>query len=336
MTVTRAPTRVGKKIMKGARKSHIASYRATYVRAWLEATLSFAPFLVLLISHERYINRLTFVTISPFVFTRLFVVFHDACHGSFFPSPTLNTWLWRILSICVMSPGNWKDDHHLHHSYGGNIDNKLEYQWNSTVALSRQEIQQLRPAVLRSAYRFFRHPVVYFPVASFYEWFIRFRIPIVFDGTCGYSGYDNMKNTAALLSFFFILSSIKGSYSIAIDYALGFYLAGVGGFALFHAQHSFEDGYVEHSKDWNFTDAAFKGSSFVDAPWFLRWSMMGIGYHHIHHYDPKVPGYLLKQCHDEGDPTFWEDVAILDMRNRSFWNCLALTTYDEGSGKYIK
>lgn len=160
MTVTKPPTSVGKKVMMGARKSHIASYRAaTYFRAWVEATLSFVPFLALLISHERYITRLTFVTISPFVFTRLFVVFHDACHSSFFPSPTLNTWLWRILSICVMSPGNWKDDHHLHHSYGGNIDNKIEYQWNSTVALTHQEIQQLRPAVLRSAYRFFRQTI---------------------------------------------------------------------------------------------------------------------------------------------------------------------------------
>ena len=104
------------------------------------------------------------------------------------------------------------------------------------------------------------------------------------------------------------------------------------GVALFHAQHSFEEGYVRRAAEWSFEDAAFKGSSRVVVPRCLKWAFMGIEYHHIHHYDPKVPVYRLQACHEDGDPAFWADVTIIGYGD---WpRVLRTTRYDEARGKF--
>jgi omega-6 fatty acid desaturase (delta-12 desaturase) len=41
-----------------------------------------------------------------------------------------------------------------------------------------------------------------------------------------------------------------------------------------------------------------EGSSFYQLPAGLRWFSANIGYHHVHHLNPRIPNYRLKQCHD--------------------------------------
>jgi len=310
---------------------HIFSYRATYARAWWELSTTLVLWIALLALHER-INKPLFYLALSLTQSRVFIVFHDAGHNSFFPSTRFNSWLWRILSIILMTPGEWKNDHRLHHSYFGDRENKANYQWNPTIYLTKQEVEKLRPECLRAVYVFLRHPIVYFPVSTFYEWFIRFRIPPLGNLT-GYTAVGNYKNTAGVMVMLYLFYLWKGDYSLMIDYLFGSYLGGLFGITLFHAQHAFEDGYVRNHKDWDFTEAAFLGSSFIEFPWFLKWFTMGIEYHHIHHYDSKVPGYLLQQCHEEGDPAYWKSVPTLDMAG--YWKALGTTLYDETTGKFI-
>jgi omega-6 fatty acid desaturase (delta-12 desaturase) len=40
-------------------------------------------------------------------------------------------------------------------------------------------------------------------------------------------------------------------------------------------------------------------------PRVLQWFTGNIGYHHIHHLNPRVPNYFLQQCH-EAQPRFRE------------------------------
>jgi omega-6 fatty acid desaturase (delta-12 desaturase) len=75
-------------------------------------------------------------------------------------------------------------------------------------------------------------------------------------------------------------------------------VASIIGVWLFSVQHRFEHTrWVRHS-DWRFSDAAMQGSSHLRLPRILRWFTGNIGFHHIHHLNPRIPNYRLQECHD--------------------------------------
>jgi omega-6 fatty acid desaturase (delta-12 desaturase) len=74
--------------------------------------------------------------------------------------------------------------------------------------------------------------------------------------------------------------------------------AGAGGVLLFYVQHQFENAYWERGDDWDYTAAALQGSSFYKLPAVLQWFSGNIGFHHIHHLNPRIPNYNLQRCHD--------------------------------------
>jgi omega-6 fatty acid desaturase (delta-12 desaturase) len=75
-------------------------------------------------------------------------------------------------------------------------------------------------------------------------------------------------------------------------------LSGMFGIWLFYVQHQFEDSYFEHAEDWNFVQAAVEGSSYYKLPRPLQWITGNIGFHHVHHLNPRVPNYHLEHAHD--------------------------------------
>jgi omega-6 fatty acid desaturase (delta-12 desaturase) len=76
-------------------------------------------------------------------------------------------------------------------------------------------------------------------------------------------------------------------------------LAGGAGIWLFYVQHQYEGTYWESSDDWDYTDAALKGSSHLALPRLLQFFSGNIGFHHVHHFDPRIPNYNLQRAHEE-------------------------------------
>lgn len=61
--------------------------------------------------------------------------------------------------------------------------------------------------------------------------------------------------------------------------------------------------------------------TFYKLPKLLNWFSFSIGYHHIHHLFPTIPGYNLKQCYDENPMfqdvstvTLWDTPDIMKLR----------------------
>jgi omega-6 fatty acid desaturase (delta-12 desaturase) len=72
---------------------------------------------------------------------------------------------------------------------------------------------------------------------------------------------------------------------------------------LFYVQHNFESVYWERHENWDYFDAAIKGSSYYKLPKILQWFTGNIGFHHIHHLSPRIPNYNLEKCQEE-NPQF--------------------------------
>jgi acyl-lipid omega-6 desaturase (Delta-12 desaturase) len=60
---------------------------------------------------------------------RLFVIGHDACHGSYTPNKTLNKWIGRIAFLPSLTPYSlWEIGHNLAHHGFTNLKGR-DYVW---------------------------------------------------------------------------------------------------------------------------------------------------------------------------------------------------------------
>jgi acyl-lipid omega-6 desaturase (Delta-12 desaturase) len=100
---------------------------------------------------------------------------------------------------------------------------------------------------------------------------------------------------------------------------------------LFYVQHQFEDTYWEHKDEWDYTEAALYGSSYLKLPKILQWFTGNIGLHHIHHLSARIPNYELQRCHDE-NPEFQ---AVNTITLFTSLKCISLRLWDEETQKLV-
>ena len=103
------------------------------------------------------------------------------------------------------------------------------------------------------------------------------------------------------------------------------------GIWLFYVQHQFEDAYWSNVPSWEYSWAALQGSSYYRLPKVLQWFTGNIGFHHVHHLSPKIPNYLLEECHKEN--SVLQKVNVLTIR--SSLKSLSLRLWDEQQKKLI-
>ena len=103
------------------------------------------------------------------------------------------------------------------------------------------------------------------------------------------------------------------------------------GLWLFYVQHQFEDAYWSRRGEWDFMQAALAGSSFYKLPRLLQWFTGSIGFHHIHHLNPKIPNYRLQLCHDE-NPELQRVPTLTLWSSRRALSC---KLWDEDRGRMI-
>lgn len=75
-------------------------------------------------------------------------------------------------------------------------------------------------------------------------------------------------------------------------------VASIIGVWLFSIQHRFEGVLWVRQSAWNATEASLDSASFLRLPRLLQWFTGNIGFHHIHHLNPRVPNYRLQECHE--------------------------------------
>ncbi len=97
-------------------------------------------------------------------------------------------------------------------------------------------------------------------------------------------------------------------------------IAAIVGVFLFSVQHRFETTLWARRGEWNSIDASLKGSSFLKLGPVLRWFTGNIGFHHIHHLNPRIANYRLRACH-EANP------ALQRVRTLSFADGLRASRY---------
>jgi len=231
---------------------------------------------------------------------RVFIIFHDCGHGSFFKSRAANDAVGFLAGLLTFTPYyHWRWEHAIHHSSAGHLDRRGTGDvWTMTV----QEYLESSLAK-KFAYRLARNPIVMFIIAPVFLFVVRQRFAFLRAGQRERHSVHMMN--LAILGMAIGLAWTFGLWAYLIIQSIILIVAGGAGVWLFYVQHQFEGVYWERGEDWSYVAAALEGSSFYKLPRILQWFSGNIGFHHIHHLSPRIPNYNLEKCH-RADPLFQE------------------------------
>ncbi|MGE5236779.1 MAG: fatty acid desaturase [Acidobacteriota bacterium] len=310
----------------------VAAYQSPDLRRSLwQVCNSVIPYLALWYLAYRLLDVSYWLTLAVSVLAagfmvRVFIIFHDCGHGSFFKSRKANDVLGFVTGILTFTPYfDWRAEHARHHATAGDLDRRgFGDVWTMTVAEYRAATRWQR-----MAYRLYRNPLVLFGLGPVYSFLIKQRLPRRETGRRG--ALSVHVTNLALVAIYGTLFVTLGFWRTLLVQLPILAIGGAAGIWLFYVQHQFETVYWERREQRDYVAVALEGSSLYALPRVLQWFSGNIGFHHIHHLSPAIPNYRLPKCYRE-QPLFQKvDRLTLWSSLRS----LRLRLYDEESRRLI-
>lgn len=221
---------------------------------------------------------------------RGFILVHDLHHGAIFKDSRLATWILDAYGLLLVTPRTiWRSSHNYHHAHTARSDSE------SHGAFTIWTTEQWRRATRleRIAHVIERHPLT-----------ILLGYVTVFLLNFGLLPFFREPRRHADSAVAFVLHVglgagiwlVAGPLTFLFAFLLPFLMAGAFGAYLFYVQHAFE-GVVIHPKDaWSHTTASLEGSSYLKLGPVMRWFTGNIGFHHVHHLNPRIPFYRLPEA----------------------------------------
>ena len=245
-----------------------------------------------------YALTLALSVVAATAYMRLFMIGHDCSHGSFLPKHWENQVAGNLMGVLTNTPFDyWARQHLLHHQTNGNLDRRGD----GDVHMMTVDEYEAATRPVQIAYRTYRNPHFLFWIAAPVHFVLLQRYPLGHQSRT-LSGWSSVIGTnLAILAYYGCLVWAFGPEAFLLVYTPVVILSSACAVWLFYVQHQYDGTYFERSRDWNYHRAAIEGSSFYDLPRALHWGCANIGYHHIHHLNPKVPNYRLPGCHAENE-----------------------------------
>ncbi|RKN86349.1 fatty acid desaturase [Paenibacillus ginsengarvi] len=313
-------------------RKDIAPYERPHLRhSMWQITNTVIPFLLLWyfayasLSISYWLS-LPLTIVAGLFLVRIFIIFHDCCHKSFFKNKLANEIVGTITGILTFCPFyQWRHSHAVHHATSGNLDKRGTGDiWTLTMDeyVSSSTLRRL-------VYRLYRNPFLMFTIGPIYIFLIDYRF------NRPRAGFKERINTyitnVGIFGGSALLCWMIGWQEFLLIQGPIFFVSGVAGIWLFYVQHQFEESYFAEEKEWDYVKAALHGSSYYKLPRILHWITGNIGFHHIHHLSPRVPNYYLESVHNS-NPRL-RDVKTITLRTSL--ESLRFRIWNEQSKKFV-
>lgn len=264
---------------------------------------------------------------SGLVIVRMFVIYHDYLHETILQKSKLADLLFTLFGYYILTPKTvWKRTHNFHHAHNSKL---VKSGIGSYPVYTKSRFKELSEED-QSKYLFIRHPLVI--LFGYYFTFLH--------GMCINSLKNSFKkhidsmyailfHMAVHISIFIFLGWQATIFVSVIPH----FISGAMGAYLFYIQHNFPDVHYCVDDNWTYEGAALESSSFLDTNRFMHWVSGNIGYHHIHHLNPRIPFYRLPEIMKR----FKELQApkTITLKPRDIIACLRLKMWDAEAGKMV-
>ncbi len=268
-------------------------------RSWIEASVSLVLYVGLWIATWKLIPVSIPAAIATglscgLVMSRIFVLFHDTVHHALFRTPRANRWWGILFGLILFTPyDRWRKSHIAHHTAVGDIERSDEGYLKLYTVKEFESWSRLK----RFGYRIFRWPPVLVGLVPFVHFALGHRLPAAWRKVPSDSTLD-----VHLTSVVIVLLHVAAGFAVGglaelaiVQLPICIFAASIAGW-LFFVQHHFKDAVWMKSRTdgWNYYEGALRGSSYLKLSRPLgEWLWLGIGYHHVHHLDAKIPCYRL-------------------------------------------
>ncbi|MBK8211690.1 MAG: fatty acid desaturase [Rhodospirillales bacterium] len=264
---------------------------------------------------------------------RIFIIQHDCGHGSFFRSRRANDAVGMLCSLFTLTPyGMWRRQHAGHHAHWNDLDRRMSGSDIYSTCLTFDEYRAL-PRWRRMVHRAMLHPVVSLLLLPPVVFLVIYRVP--FDAPLSWNRerWAVYGTNLALLVVYGGLCIGLGFRDVLLVQLPTSIIASIFGVWLFSLQHRFDGALWARHEAWTPVAASLNGSSYLRLPRILQWFTGNIGFHHVHHLDPRIPNYRLEECH-RAHPAF-SDATTLTISGGALTSsryCL----WDEEKQKLVK
>lgn len=259
--------------------------------------------------------------------TRMFVIYHDFQHEAIFRRSFVMKGFFTFFGIVALAPVSIWDESHEHHHH--NNSKFSTFVVGSFPVISTKAFRSLSAAG-RLKYLVIRHPLM---IAFAY-------IPIFLVSFCLWPFFENPKRywdcgLAAVIQIAIAAGVyIAGGFQLLLFVLIipSLLMYSLGGY-IFYAQHNFPKVMLKDNDNWDYLDAALNSSSYIKMNRLMRWVTANIGYHHIHHVNPRIPFYRLPEAM-KALPELQEPRET-SLDPREVIKCLGLKLWDEDLGRLI-
>lgn len=292
-----AEAREAAKAARAAEKALIDATRPfieeNVARSWAETFLTLgvlAAFLAGAIALEPWWARAIFSVLAGLTVVRGFILYHDHMHNALLRRSRFARALFWWYGILVLTPPKvWRQTHNYHHAH----NSKIVGSHVGSYPILTVEMYEKATPLQRMMYRFTRHPL---NIALGY-------LTVFAYGMC-VSPFlrrpkGNWDSAFALVVHIALVATLVHFFGWDVAFfglILPLIVACMLGGYLFYAQHNFEDMVVQPRHTWSFSRAALECSSYMELGPVLRWFTGNIGYHHVHHLNPRIPFYRLPEA----------------------------------------
>lgn len=310
---------------------------ASPVRSLGQLASSFLPFLALCGAMYATLDVSFWLTMALAVpaagfLVRIFIIQHDCGHGAFFRSRAANDWVGRLCSLATLTPyANWRRQHAAHHANWNNLDRQESGSDIYSACLTTRQYQHLSPG-RRRFYRLVRHPTVALITLPPLVFLLLYRLPFDTPAHWRRERWSVHGTNLALAAMIVGLGLFVGFGAVALVQLPIMVFAAIIGVWLFSVQHRFEAAHWFGRTEWSAAAASLRGTSYLRLPAVLRWFTGNIGFHHVHHLNPRIPNYRLAACHAASE--YLQQAPILTLggalRSAAYW------LWDEAQGRMVR
>jgi acyl-lipid omega-6 desaturase (Delta-12 desaturase) len=266
------------------------------------------------------------------ILVRIFIIQHDCGHGSFFRSRRANDLLGWLCSLTTPTPyAFWRRQHARHHGSWNNLDRRaasgLDVYSSCLTVAEYRALGFWRRGIVRLT----NHPLIANLVLPPFVFIVLYRTP--FDAAKNWrrERYGVYLTNLALAALIGGLGLLLGFGHVAAVQFPVIVFASIAGVWLFSIQHRFDNALWAHDDGWDFAAASLGGTSYLRLPRILQWFTGNIGFHHVHHVNPRIPNYRLEACHNANAEL--HSAPMLTLRE-ALW-ALRYALWDSDQGRLV-
>lgn len=264
--------------------------------------------------------RLLASALAALVTARMFMLYHDHQHGALLRGSGLANAYMSVFGVyCLNPPSIWKRSHNYHHKHNAKI---LGASIGSFPVMTTKNWRDATPA-LRRKYALSRHPVTI--ILGYFTIFL-FGMCLKSFLTDRRRHWDSALALALQVGLMLGVGLTAGWDIVLFTIFLPLALTHILGAYLFYVQHNFPGVELKERRKWTYTGAALRSSSYFEMSPVMHWFTGNIGYHHVHHLNPRIPFYRLPEAMDaipelqSPGRTSWRPRAILAALRLKLWD----------------